>query len=137
MGPIIAALTSTLKNHVRFSFSASTDRGDAFKVISAAWFSFRTQTRPYGGDKEFCRRAYARRGNGRYRFDVKIDVLAYQEIISQSVSQSVFESRAARRVASPANDHTNIYGNSSDGGGSNSSGGGRAPLHKTKHLHKA
>ena len=91
VGLIIAALTSTLKKHVRFSFTASTDRGDAFKVISAAWFSFRTQTRPYGGDEEFCRRAYlnARRGNGRYRFDVKIDVLAYQEIISQSVSQSL------------------------------------------------
>ena len=87
MGLIIAALTSTLKKHVRFSFTASTDRGDAFKVISAVWFSFRSQTRPYGGDEEFCRRAYARRGNGRYRFDVKIDVLAYQEIISQSVSQ--------------------------------------------------
>ena len=72
VGTAIAALTTTTKKHARFSFAASTNRGVAFKVISAAWFSFRTQTRPYGGDEEFCRRAYARRGNGRYRFDVKI-----------------------------------------------------------------
>ena len=72
VGTATAALTIITKKQARFSFTASMGRGDTFKVISAAWFSFRTQTRPYGGDEEFCRRAYARRGNGRYRFDVKI-----------------------------------------------------------------
>ena len=41
------------KKQARFSFTASMGRGDTFKVISAAWFSFRTQTRTYEGTRNF------------------------------------------------------------------------------------